>query len=435
LSLSSSNTFTGNITVDGGTLLAANGANTGTPRTGSAFGNTTTAGKLVTINNDASVILTVGNEIAGGGDTTLPGLTFVVNAGGLLETAASNVGFSGSGDANLFGNITLNGGTFTAGNGANPSFQSVVMLGTFTIGGTTPSFINTNATNTTGNGIMLGGQSAGTHTITFNVADVTGDANTDLTVSAPLTDSANLGTNLGALMKTGSGTMLLTSLASYSGPTTVATGRLIVTGSISATSAVSVGSGATLNDNGLINTAATVTAAGGRVSGQGTLGSVAVTGGALAPGFSAVNSTAGTLTALGSVTLDNASTFNIRLGVAGAADGDSLAAGSILLDDASLVLTIGSNYAFQPVGTVYVIVNGGASVTGIGTDVFAQGNSITAPNGNIFNILYAENAAGNGGGNDIDLVVAAVPEPTTWAMFLGGLAVLGAGQILRKRKA
>jgi fibronectin-binding autotransporter adhesin len=238
-----------------------------------------------------------------------------------------------------------------------------------------------------------------------------------------LTDQA-AGTGPTSILKSGPGTWELTGANANTGVTNVTGGRLVVSGSLSGTAGVNV-TGGTLNVNGLVNTAVTVNDTGGRVSGQGLLGSVAITGGTLAPGFSVANSLAGTLTAAGNVTLDSASAFNIRLGVATAGDSDSLAAASISLNHASLVLTLGPSYVLQPIGTVYVLVSGGAGGAGTGNNVFAQGSTITASNGNIFNILYGENAAGTGSGNDIDLVVASIPEPGTWVLIAAGLGILG----------
>jgi autotransporter-associated beta strand protein len=253
LTLSGANSYTGNVVVSTATLEAANGANTGSPRTVGPFGNTTTSGKTVTINNGGTVSLTVGNVLAGGGTVTPPALSFIVNTGGILKTAAADVGGAGGGDANIFGNITLNGGMFTTGNGYSADWQAAILLGTVTVGGSSASTINTNASNTVGNGIMLGGQVAGTNTITFNVADATGNANTDLTVSASLTNSAgstSAPANVGALMKTGSGTMLLSGTNTYSGGTTVTAGTLTVANnSALGTGAVALSGGTLSSDN------------------------------------------------------------------------------------------------------------------------------------------------------------------------------------------
>jgi autotransporter-associated beta strand protein len=135
LTLSGANTFTGNISVNSAIVNAGNGQNTGAPRTAGPLGNAATAGRTVTINNGGTVAFTVGNVLAGGGDTTGPALSFIVNRGGTLATAANDIGGGGGGDANVFGNMTLNGGTFTTGNGYSANYQAAILLGNFTFGG------------------------------------------------------------------------------------------------------------------------------------------------------------------------------------------------------------------------------------------------------------------------------------------------------------
>jgi fibronectin-binding autotransporter adhesin len=251
--LTGNSTFTGNVIINAGTVNAANGLNA-FGRTNGPLGNPSISGRTVTINNTGTLALTVGNVLGSGGQTTAPALSFIVNQGGTLVTAAGAVGGSGGGDANIFGNVTLNGGTLTTSNGYNASYQSAILLGGVTVGGTTPSTINTNATNTTANGLMLG-VSGGT---TFNVG-VTSGSGTDLTVSAPLADAA--GGGVGALIKSGLGTMLLTGTSTYTGNTNVSAGTLTVSGSISGSNNITTAAGATLNASGASNAGLSTTSA------------------------------------------------------------------------------------------------------------------------------------------------------------------------------
>ena len=240
LTLSAANTFTGNITVNSSVLDAGFDNNVNGPSNG-ALGNPKTAGRTVTINSGSSVVMMVGNVLGTGSQTTAPALSFIVNQGGLLKTAAADVSAGGNGDANIFGNITLNGGTMTAGNGANASYQSVILLGTVTSAGTVASTINTNATNTTANGVMLGASGG----VNFNVGK-TGVAGADLLVSASLVGAAGGAT--GSLIKSGLGNMQLSASNTYTGTTTVNSGILSVasSGAITASSSILVG-----NTNGV----------------------------------------------------------------------------------------------------------------------------------------------------------------------------------------
>jgi len=338
VTLSAANTFTGNINVNSGTLAASNGSNTGSPRTSSSFGNTTTAGRTATINNGGTVSFTVGNALAGGGNLTPPALTFIVNPGGTLQTAVPSGGGSGNGDANVFGPITLNGGTFSTGNGYSPDFQAAILLTNITVSGTLPSTITTTAANTVANGLMLGGQTTGPNTITFNVADVTGNPNADLTVSARLTDSAAstaTPANQGALLKIGAGTMLLAATNTYTGSTTISNGVLAlgVGGSLASTNIV-IESGATFDVSAITYSLAS----GVTLSGSGTVkGNVATasTTSVILPGASV-----GTLTFNNNLDLSAGGSVTFDLNTSASSGNDSIAVGGNLTLGSSDTITL-----------------------------------------------------------------------------------------------
>jgi len=102
-------------------------------------------------------------------------------------------------------------------------------------------------------------------------------------------------------------------------------------------------------------------------------------------------------------------------------------------------LTIGSFVQTAPIGTMYVIINGGAGGTGTGSNIFAgyaEGSTYsTTMGGNQyqFTVEYAENATGTGSGTDVVLDLTSVPEPGTWGSILGGLGLLGLWQRRAKR--
>ena len=272
-----------------------------------------------------------------------------------------------------------------------------------------------------------------------NTASLQGDiANNGATV---VFDQATSGTYAGAIsgaggsfIKTGAGAVTVSGNNTYTGATNVKQGTLIVSGSLSATSSVSGSSGTIINVDGWVNDAAGITSA-GMVQGHGTISNVNISaGGTLAPGLSTANSfTSFLLVNSGDVTFaDSTSTLSLRLG-SSALDCDHLqiASGNLNLNGAKLTLDL-SNYVSQGIGTIYDIVWGGAGSTGTGSNVFAQGSSITASNGEVFAIHYAYDAGF--GATDIALELIAVPEPATWAMVLSGFGMFVGFQRLRRNR-
>jgi len=230
--------FTGNVTVNQGTLEATT-ANSGA---NSSLG-ARIAGRTITVNAGATMLWSTNNIIGGGGQSAASLPNIIVN-GGTFNSSRYN----------MIGNINLNGGLLTqaasdGGNaGAGGSYQGYQFIGTVTVSGTSPSTITT--TNGKGNHLL----GTGTATTIFDVADVTADANTDLTFSAPLLNgSGDYGNNsVSNLVKNGAGTMRLSvpnaNSNAYSGTTKVNAGTfLAVPTAMSplASAAVTVADGAT----------------------------------------------------------------------------------------------------------------------------------------------------------------------------------------------
>jgi autotransporter-associated beta strand protein len=160
----------------------------------------------------------------------------VVNGGTLWATTGGN----------LIGLLTLNGGTVKStasppagkyqgnsfGNATgnyNHAYLSIQLGSNVTVSGTSPSTISGNGTafTTSQDGISLNGSST-----TFTVSNITGDASVsvpDLTIVAAIGDNNADCTPLvsGALVKAGTGMLLLSGLNFYSGGTTVSAGTLV----------------------------------------------------------------------------------------------------------------------------------------------------------------------------------------------------------------
>ena len=210
LTLSGANTFSGNVTVNNGTL--ATGAASVT-----SFG-ANTAGRTVTVDGASSVLnVAHTNATAGNGHGAENNITLVAQNGGIIRNSGTAV--------NRIGDVTLNGGTLEA-NVTDASWGSWYLgtrnggqEATVTVGGAAASTIS-----------GTGNVKLGTNT-NFNVADATGDSNTDLTVSAILDNqTATQSGAAGGFTKLGAGTMELTAANTYTGDTTISAGTLEIGG-------------------------------------------------------------------------------------------------------------------------------------------------------------------------------------------------------------
>lgn len=329
-------------------------------------------------------------------------------------------------------NMVLNGGTLYVGAGGIATADTSATLVTNTVldSGT----LGATASWSSSNNITLGTnpaiQAADSNANPFNIAL-----------------SGTLG-GAGGFTKTGGGVLTLSASNTYTGATTVTAGTLVVSGSIGGSAVSAANAGTNLEVDNVINPAATVTT-GGRLSGAGTLNAGAtVTGGILAPGLTLANSTSavGALTSNANVTLGSNSTFSIRVGLTNGSTSDvdslNVPTGSFNLTDSTttLQLNTGAAESGAALDTIYTIVNGGASGTGVSGDWFAnapgQGDLITTASGYQFDVFYAVAAGSTStAGSDINVELIAVPEPGTWASLLGGIGVLMVWQRNRRRRA
>ncbi|MEI7534773.1 MAG: autotransporter-associated beta strand repeat-containing protein [Verrucomicrobiae bacterium] len=323
LSLTGGGFWTGATTVGAGTLQLAKPSGSG-----AASWSTPT----ITIANGGTLQLGSSDNFGNATATTSPAVT--INAGGTV----SNNGGAGNWFNTLW-NLTLSGGTLYA-QGGNASWGAYALGGTVTV--------NTAASTISGDGTAnawIDLNSAGT---TFNVAEVTGNASADLTISAPIKGGSS-GWNAGSLIKTGLGTLALSAANTYSGGTTVNGGTFLVNGSTASGSAVTVGASGTLGGNGTINGPVSVTA-----------------GGILSPG----NNGFGTLTLANNsataLTLDRATVQCDLANVAGASDRVAISggAGALVLNGANTI-TLYTPLGTAPAGTYTLMTY--AAQTGSGT--------------------------------------------------------------------
>ena len=209
------NKFSGAVVVDGGTLQF----NTSM---GNRYRGLNYAASY-TVNSGATLALAGQGELNRNGPMTL-------NGGRLTSVGNS-----------ILGPLTLNGGTMVADRGTGNLYRPFILNGHVTVGGNAPSYMTQSSS--TSSGLNLAEKSAAL-TKTFTVADVTGDTNADLIVSASLYNSSQYLYPCG-LIKAGAGTMVMSAANVYTETTTVNAGTLLVSGSL-ASPTVNVNNGGTL---------------------------------------------------------------------------------------------------------------------------------------------------------------------------------------------
>jgi autotransporter-associated beta strand protein len=262
--------WTGSLTNNGGALLTTVG--------NTAFGNNNAPNRFLVANSGGSFTWNI-NNVFGNGTANGFFPTIILNPGG----AVSNNNY------NVIGPVFLNGATL-GGIRNSTGYRRYQFRGPITVTGNAPSYI------------APSGSGSGDHldTVTvFNVADVTGNANSDLIVSDLLANrSADYGGN-GSLLKIGAGTLELDGANTYSGSTVISNGTLKLGPAASLASPnIILGTGATLDASslpgGLTLAANQVLTGKGTVLGNLTDGSSTV----ISPG-----SSPGTLTVSGDLTL------------------------------------------------------------------------------------------------------------------------------------
>jgi autotransporter-associated beta strand protein len=313
LTLNQANTFSGGVTLDGGSITLGSstvgsvasgplGTGTLTMTSGTLQMSAETMANNINVAGTGGVIDNTGNNAILTGTLTGSGtITFQNSSGNNLSDIIGNgspVDWSGfTGTLNYIGNassakfnLLFNGGsgavldlsnaTVNTGNNTNSGSALIMQTnkGTIEIGALTGTsgYLSSYSTGGAANFIV-------------------GYLNTNTTYGGVINTQGGASGTTTTFQKVGTGTLTLTGVSTYTGATTISGGTLAVNGSLAAGSAVSV-------------------QAGGALGGSGTVaGSVTVSsGGALAPGSSGV----GTLTLSGGLTLNSGSILNVQLGAA-----------------------------------------------------------------------------------------------------------------------
>jgi fibronectin-binding autotransporter adhesin len=423
-SLGSSSNVAANLIFGGGTLQYTGSTAASTDR---LFTIGDTSGNTATLDASGSGVGTLsftnGGAIAFGNTSAhtlnLTGTNTGINTLSASignNTGATSLTKSGGGTWVLSGNSTYTGGTIVS--------QGLLQLSSSTALGSTSGQLTVN-----GGVLNLNGQTIGVGNLTGSGGNIwnngpsgqvtftIGNGNgTGGNYQGAIADNNGAGTGTVALTKTGTGTITLSAANTYTGNTTVSGGSLFINGSTASGSAVTVnGSGTILGGNGTI------------------AGSVTVNAGAnLSPGASA-NTIAQVST--GALTLNSSSNLNIGItgaggtGNAGSTYDQVSVTGSITVANlaANLVVAASGLTAANVNQAFYIVANDGADPV---NGAFAQ-TTITSGS-DVFSIDYTADATTGAllGGNDIALILVAVPEPGTWAVS-GLAAAMLIAQIIR----
>jgi len=328
-----------------------------------------------------------GNSNPGFGFFTLNGLSTTVDAGATLDLNDLNSGVNtllGAGQVTTGVNaatvliLTGNGnfsGTISGAGQVNVTSGTTILSGTNTYtGGTT---IAAGAT------LQLGNGGAG--------GSIAGSVLNNGTFAVNRSDTFTLGnviSGTGAFQQNGTGTTILTATNTYTGPTTVNAGTLVVNGSI-ANSAVTVNAGATL-------------------AGIGTVGATKInSGGTFAPGNSP-----GTITVQGNLAFQSGALYLVQVNPSTASSTDVTAGGS-----ATLAGTVQAAFASGSyVARTYTILSAAGGLNGTTFNTLTTSNlpagftaslSYTATDAilNLTAILGGPSAVGTGGlsGNQLNV--------------------------------
>ncbi len=426
--LTGTNTFTGDTRVVAGQLLIGGSlalqnstlnlatGDTGTVAFGKAASSSTTAVTAAVLgglsgSRDLALQDILGNALAlkvGNNNQSTTYTGALTGAGSLTKIGTGGLVL---GSANTYtGLTTVSSGTLQIGNGTSGSIASGTVAVT---SGATLAFNQADGASysgTIGNNGTIKATSAYKNTLSGNIGGT------------------------GGFAQAGSGTTTLSGYNTYSGATSITGGLLNLTGT-STSSAFTVGASAGLKVNGSL--VGTVTSA-GVVGGTGSISGATVITGTLAPGNSV-----GTIHT-GNLSLAGGGTLSVELGrnESNVAVSDLASVnGTVTLTGANLQLQVYTSYTNPLMGDIYFLINNdGNSDAIVGTFTTLDGVATTLTEGSRFTwnsqeweITYTANYDTQSvtGGND--LAIIAVPEPGTWAIILGGLGTLIAGQRLRRR--
>lgn len=380
LTLNQTNTYTGATAINEGTLLLAGGGrgtlstSTAVSIASGAFFNlgsySSTAGSIAgagTISG-GNVLLTLGGNNA---STTFSGA--ITHTGSITKVGTGTLTLSGT---NTYGITTISEGTVVfQKTSAKAGAVTAAAAGTVGLGVGGTGDYNATQVASLFNSTLTG----------FTLA--TGSGVAIDTTSGNFTQTTAL-TAARALTKLGANTLTFTTANSYNGGTKIAAGTVLAnnsTGSALGTGNVTVESGARLDGNGSIGAFTTVKS-----------------GGQLGTGIDV-----GTLTFTQGLAFESGAILNVSLG--SSSDIIRVTGGAF---SAAGVVTVNLFNAGDLSAGTYTLIDATGALSSVGATMFAVGETI---GGYAYTITSV--------GDQIQLIVSAIPEPSTY-VALTGLAAL-----------
>jgi autotransporter-associated beta strand protein len=375
LTLTNANTYDGGTTIDAGRVVI--GGTTG----------------LLGANTAANAVLINANGTLQFGRSGGPWVHTITGVGN-IEVSATTVTYSG--DLTGFtGDVTvLSSGRFALGSNNSGSAAAAWKIdGILSLSGTRTISLG----ELSGSGEIFTGAGINSPVNTF----IVGGLNTDSTFSGTIGFPSNDGINL---TKTGTGVLTLNGNNTYNGVTNINNGTLLVDGTHTVAAAgvpglYTVASGATLGGSGSTESNVTV-----------------LSNGKLAPGDSLNPGNFGT----GNLLLSSGSIFEVNLnGLNAGTEYDQVdVTGTVNITDSLLDIILG----FSPsVLDTFTIINNNLNDAVIGTFLGKPEGSLFVDDGQNWIISYV-------GGDGNDVVLTAVPEPSTSVSAC--LALLGLGLVV-----